>query len=135
MELAEQIVVKRCRIFEHYQKLLTPLARTGYLSTPCVTNNCANNGHIFYVITKSLAQRNSLMRFLQEQGIHAVFHYIPLHNSPAGQRYGRVSGQMSNTQDLSERVLRLPLYYEMEDQEVFRVVEAVYAFYEVPFSD
>lgn len=74
-------------------------------------------------------ERTALLMHLKEKGIGAIFHYVPLHSSPAGLRFGRTSGDLSITNDLSERILRLPMYYEMKNEEVERVVEGIEKFY------
>ncbi|MGP8152839.1 MAG: DegT/DnrJ/EryC1/StrS family aminotransferase, partial [Smithella sp.] len=88
-----------------------------------------SNGHIFYIVTRSLKERTELARFLKEQGILAVFHYVPLHSSPAGKLYGRTSGTLKVTEMVSDCLLRLPLYYEMKDEDVHSVVEKITSFY------
>ena len=129
LEMADSIVARRNQIFEAYQRLLKPLADSGALRLPGVSPGSACNGHIFYVITASAGERKALMADLSRHGINTVFHYIPLHSSPAGKKYARSSGDLSNTEDLSERLLRLPLFYEMTDEQVRQVVEALYRFY------
>jgi len=88
-----------------------------------------NNNHIFYIITHSSEERSKLIAFLKERAIWALFHYVPLHSSPAGMKYGRVSGEMKVTDYISERILRLPMYYEMTDGEIERVVGSLEEFY------
>ncbi|MDZ7761295.1 MAG: dTDP-4-amino-4,6-dideoxygalactose transaminase [Desulfovermiculus sp.] len=131
IEQAEKIVNTRCQIFRQYQEMLSPLVEKGYIQTPPDHLDCANNGHIFYVITESFQVRTKLLQFLKKESIHAVFHYLPLHSSPAGQKYGRVCGQMTNTDEVTSRILRLPMFYEISDHEVSRVVQAVYRFFRV----
>jgi dTDP-4-amino-4,6-dideoxygalactose transaminase len=85
---------------------------------------------MFYLITRSPGERRALIEHLGMRGIYAVFHYVPLHSSPAGRRYGRVSGSMQVTDEVSETLLRLPLYYEMTEEEITTVAESVKSFYE-----
>lgn len=129
MENAEQIVAHRSRIFDLYLEGLRPLAEKGLVQLPCVLEDGQSNGHIFYILTSSLEERTKLIAHLRKQGILAVFHYVPLHSSPAGIRYGRASGGMEVTQRAGDCLLRLPLYYEMTDQEVTAVIKAVNQFY------
>ena len=129
LEQAEQIVRVRSRITGRYVELLRPLEEKGILRLPFIGSECSGNGHLFYVVTNSLEERDRLIDHLKEHGIHAVFHYVPLHSSPAGRKYGRVSGEMGITDDVSAKLLRLPVYYEMKDQEVDRVVETIFEFY------
>ena len=130
LEQAEKIMNARNRIFEHYLRLLRPLEEKGAIRLPGSESGNKSNGHIFYIITASLEERSELITYLKNKNIHAVFHYIPLHSSPAGRKYGRVVGDLFHTTDLSDRVLRLPLFYEMWKDQVERVAEAVQRFYE-----
>ena len=84
---------------------------------------------MFYILLDSLATRTALIAHLKAEGIHPVFHYVPLHSSPAGQKYGRVSSSMKVTDDISERLLRLPLHYEMDDADVARISAAILEFF------
>jgi dTDP-4-amino-4,6-dideoxygalactose transaminase len=129
LEQAEKIIARRCEIHQYYNELLQPLYERELLQLPFSREDCMNNGHIFYIITRSRDERSGLIAFLKERSIWALFHYVPLHSSTAGIKYGRVSGKMVVTDDISERILRLPMYYEMCDEEVERVVAAVEAFY------
>ena len=129
MDNASSIIAARRRIFERYYNLLRPLEDEGALRLPYVESECAGNGHMFYIITRSLDERTRMLDYLKNQGILAVFHYVPLHSSPAGQKYCRVSQRLDVTDDLSVRLLRLPMYYEMGDEDILRVVEKVTDFF------
>jgi len=130
MEHAEQIIDKRNRIYDQYMAGLQPLAEKGYIKLPFIPTGCLSNGHIFYIMTQSLEERTAMIDFLKEHGIVAVFHYIPLHGSPAGQRYGRVYRSMKVTERVSNCLLRLPLYYEMTAKDVQYVIAKISQFYE-----
>jgi len=82
------------------------------------------------IINRSVSECDRLIRFLKDRDISAVFHYVPLHSSPAGVKYGRPHGDLRVTDDISSRLLRLPLYYEMTDEHVERVVEQIFHFYQ-----
>ncbi len=129
MENADQIIAKRNLIYDLYMEGLRPLAEKGYIKLPFILNDCHSNGHIFYIITHSLKERTGLIEFLKEHGIMAVFHYVPLHSSPAGLSYGRACGPLEVTQRVSDCLLRLPLYYEMSPENVQYVVERIAQFY------
>jgi dTDP-4-amino-4,6-dideoxygalactose transaminase len=129
LEQAEKIMATRNRIFEQYLRLLRPLEDKEAIRLPALESWGNSNGHIFYIITSSLEERDRLIEYLKQKGIWAVFHYVPLHSSPAGIKYGRTIGDMRNTDDLSDRVLRLPVYYEMRKEDVEMVVEHVIRFY------
>jgi len=129
MEQADKIIAKRRAVFDRYYSLLEPLQTKGVLRLPYIGNECASNGHIFYIITSSLAERTRLIGHLKENGIHAVFHYVPLHSSSAGRRFGREGSTMKVTDEVSETLLRLPLYYEIQDDEVCCITDKVKEFY------
>ena len=130
LEMSEKIIAKRRSIFNIYYTLLEPLSRKELIRLPWVNHTDMGNGHIFYIITASLEERTRLINDLNNKNINAVFHYIPLHSSPAGKKYGRTNGDLYHTDNLSERVVRLPLFYEMEDVRVYRVVEGIQGFYD-----
>ncbi|MFO8113692.1 MAG: dTDP-4-amino-4,6-dideoxygalactose transaminase [Desulfosalsimonadaceae bacterium] len=129
LEMAETIIAARRRLFDRYMERLGGLARQGVLRLPTIGAQGTYNGHIMYIICKSLEERAELTRYLEEKRIKAVFHYVPLHSSPMGEKWCRVHGGMARTNAISDRLLRLPLYYEMDDEDVAQVVEAVEAFY------
>jgi dTDP-4-amino-4,6-dideoxygalactose transaminase len=130
MEQAEQIIAKRRGIFDLYYSLLRPLEEKELIRLPYITtSDCSCNGHIFYIIMNSLGDRTKLIKYLKKNDILSVFHYVPLHSSPAGIKYGRIAGSMDVTNDISERLLRLPIYYEMEDVDVIYVVDRVKNFF------
>ena len=129
MENADQIIAKRNLIYALYMEGLWPLAEKNYIQLPFVVNDCSGNGHIFYIITRSWQERTELAQFLRDKGILAVFHYVPLHTSPAGKLYGRTSGTLAVTQRISDCLLRLPLYYEMTDEDVNSVIGNIKKFY------
>jgi dTDP-4-amino-4,6-dideoxygalactose transaminase len=129
MENADQIIAKRNLIYDLYMEGLRPLAEKGYINLPFILNDCCSNGHLFYIITQSLEERTALIEFLKEHGIMAVFHYVPLHSSPAGQLYGRACGPLEVTQRVSDGLLRLPLYYEMTVENVQYILERITHFY------
>jgi len=127
LERANEITSQRCRICSAYAEQLITLEQAGKLRLPHF--DADSNGHMFYILLDSLATRTALIAHLKAQDIHPVFHYVPLHSSPAGRKYGRASGSMQVTDDLSERLLRLPLHYEMDDADVARVCAAIRNFF------
>ena len=129
LEETEKIINARNRIFEQYINFLRPLEEKGAIRLPAAEFGNNGNGHIFYIIVGSLEERGRLIDYLKQNGIVSVFHYVPLHSSPAGIRYGRTCGNMRVTDDLSDRVLRLPIYYEMREEDVEMVSEYLERFY------
>ena len=130
LELAEEITQARMERWQQYWELLTPLQEEGRIELPCVPESCTHNAHMFYIKTKDMEERTRLIDFLKERGVHAVFHYVPLHSAPAGLKYGRFHGEDKYTTKESDRLLRLPMYYKLTADEVEYITEQVKAFYE-----
>jgi len=130
LEEAEKIGADRRQTFESYYRLLRPLEDKGLIRLPLMKSEEICNGHLFYIITQSLEERTRLIQYLEKSGVNAIFHYVPLHSSPGGTKYGRVCGSMSITDDLSNRLLRLPIYHEMGEEDVNRVAKLVKRFYD-----
>lgn len=128
-EHAETICAARLRSFSRYLRNLESLEEKGLCRLPAVQDRCGLNGHIFYLIARSREERARLIDFLRERGVGAHFHYVPLHSSPAGLRFGRASGALEVTERISETLVRLPLFYEITAEEVDYVSEAVTDFY------
>ena len=130
-EEAQKIITVRKRLFNHYAERLQPLAQQGYIQIPDVRIHQHHNGHLFYILTESQWQRSRLIHHLKQTSIYAVFHYVPLHSSPAGRRFGRVaSSDMAVTDRISERLLRLPLYFEMTLDDIDFVVAQIEHFFQ-----
>jgi dTDP-4-amino-4,6-dideoxygalactose transaminase len=124
----EQITAIRLEIWNRYFEGLATLQEQGLVSLPYVPDYAKHNGHIFYLILNSLEERLGLTKHLLGLGIQAVSHYVPLHSSPAGRKYGRVASEMTNTDRAGDCLLRLPIYPEMQDQVDF-VIESVLSFF------
>lgn len=129
LELWEEILKDRMDSWELYKKELTPLAEEGKIELPVIPGDCRHNAHMFYIKAKDLEERTALLSFLKEKDILAVFHYIPLHSAPAGQKFGRFHGEDVYTTKESERLARLPLYYGLKPEQVTYICEQVKAFY------
>lgn len=131
MEHVDQIMAGRKLIYDQYAEGLQILRDKGYIQLPYVPDYCYSNYHLFYIVTGSLEERKDLARFLRKKGILAVFHYVPLHNSPAGAVYGRISKGMDVTQRISDCLLRLPLYHGMTTGDVDYIVSNIRRFYKI----
>ena len=129
LELAEEITQARIDRWNQYWELLTPLKEEGRIELPYIPEYCTHNAHMFYIKTKDMEERTRLIEFLKERGVHAVFHYVPLHSAPAGKKYGRFHGEDRYTTKESDRLLRLPMFYKLTAEEVEYIVEQVKAFY------
>jgi dTDP-4-amino-4,6-dideoxygalactose transaminase len=125
LEMLDGIAQRRRSIYEYYRRELAPLAAEGLLRLPCIPDDCQSNYHMFYVILPSRRQRDEVLDHLQRHEIQAVFHYVPLHSSPMGRRFGTKDGDLPVTEDLSGRLLRLPFYHEISEAEQYRVVREV----------
>lgn len=117
MEEAEAITRERLGIWQQYHDALAPLEASGVLRRPVIPAGCQHNAHMYYILLESLEMRTQLITKLKKQDVIAVFHYVPLHNSPAGRKYGRVNGDMATTEHLADRLLRLPLWVELGKQQ------------------
>jgi len=126
-EEAESITQKRLAIWQQYHAAFAELEKTGLLRRPIVPEACQHNAHMYYVLLAPAIDRQRVIDTLKASDIFPVFHYVPLHDSPAGRRYGRVHGSMTHTTDLSARLLRLPLWVLMQSQDVERVVSVLKA--------
>lgn len=130
LECAEKINEKRLEIWEYYHENLEPLKAEGLIEPPCVPDYATHNAHMYYIKVKNLDIRTKLLKYLKEQGILSVFHYVPLHSSAAGIKFGRFHGEDRYTTKESERLLRLPMYYSLKLEETAEVVKALKAFKE-----
>ena len=129
LDQADEINNARLARWEQYYCLLSPLAAEGRIELPVIPEGCVHNAHMFYIKTGDLEERQALIQALREQGILAVFHYIPLHSSPAGKKFGRFHGEDRYTTRESERLLRLPMYYSLTEENVNDVVSVIEKFY------
>lgn len=129
LESADEITNKRLISWQLYYDLLTPLAEEGFVELPFVPTECNHNGHIFFIKTKDIKERDTLIKFLRSREIYSVFHYVPLHSSPAGLKFGRFEGEDKWTTIESGRLLRLPLFYKMAAEDTIMAVKAIYDFF------
>jgi dTDP-4-amino-4,6-dideoxygalactose transaminase len=125
LEHVADISHRRRHIWNLYREGLTSLAASGDLQLPVVPSECEHSGHLFYVLLARADQRRDFLAQLKSRQIEALFHYVPLHSSLAGRRYGRVGSSMSVTEDIADRLVRLPLHTGMTDPDVEYVVDAV----------
>ena len=125
MEEAETITKKRLDLWHQYHEALLPLESAGKLRRPLITAGCKHNAHMYYILLDSLEQRTDIMSNLTEQRVNTVFHYVPLHSSPAGLKYGRVHGRMTLTDDLADRLLRLPLWIGLTKEQLGSIVTKI----------
>lgn len=129
LENAEKIVAKRLALAKAYHEKLTPLAEHGHIVLPVIQQLCAGNGHIFYLLMHHERDRDGLILHLKRHGIEAVFHYVPLHSSPAGKIFARQHGALAVTDRVASQLVRLPTYFDMTADDVDYVAAAVAKFF------
>ena len=129
LEEAERINSDRLKSWNSYYKKLLPLAERGLIAIPTVPKNCQHNAHMFYLKTKNLTERTMLIEHLKNNSVMAVFHYVPLHSSQAGKKFGRFDGTDMWTTKESDKLLRLPMYYKLKKSDVEKIVREIFNFY------
>lgn len=129
LEMAEEINNARLAVWNRYYENLVSLADQGRIELPVVPADCVHNAHMFYMKAADMEERTALIDFLKENDILSVFHYIPLHTAPAGQKFGRFHGEDRYTTKESERLLRLPMYYKLTPEDADFISGKVKEFY------
>ena len=127
LEDIESITAQRMRTWDAYHGAFERAEREGRVRRPVVPPHCAHNAHLYYLLVQGPPGRDALLARLEELGVNAVFHYVPLHSAPAGRRYGRAHGELEVTDRVSSSLVRLPMWAGMGPGEVEQVVDAVYA--------
>lgn len=125
LESGEAITATRVAAWQRYHEGLETLERDGRLRRPMIPAECSHNGHIYYILTPDRASRDPALKALAARGINAVMHYVPLHSSPAGLKLGRTSGSLANTDELSARLIRLPLHPQLTPAEQEQVIATI----------
>lgn len=128
MEEAEGITRRRLAIWDEYHRGLATLETQGHIRRPVIPQECTHNAHMYYVILPDLASRTRMMDALREKDINTVFHYVPLHSAPAGMKHGVARTKLEVTDDMSERLLRLPVWLGIEEHQS-RVVDEILAIF------
>lgn len=129
LEVADEINDNRLASWHTYYDAFKELEEKGLVKLPTIPEECVHNAHMFYLKCRSLEERTEFISFLKENDIVPTFHYIPLHSSPAGMRFGRFDGEDEVTTSESEKLVRLPMYYNMKDSDISKVIAAVVEFY------
>lgn len=127
--MMDEIRADRTRSFDRYYEKLCGLMEKGCIELPMIPEGCVHNGHMFYIMAKDLEEREKLQKYLREKDIVSAFHYIPLHSAPEGEKAGRFVGEDRYTTNVYERLLRLPMYYGLKDEEIDDVVKTISDFY------
>ena len=129
LEAADEIRKDRLESFACYEEALKPLKEKGFIEQPFIPDYAEHNAHMYYIKVKDLETRTRLISYLREQGIQTVFHYVPLHTAPAGQKFGRFHGEDRYTTRESERLLRLPMYYRLRREDREKVADGILSFF------
>ena len=129
LEVADKINQTRLERWKQYYELLSPLQEAGKIELPVIPEGCVQSGHMFYIKTKDQEERDRLIAFMKENDILTVFHYVPLHSAPAGLKFGRFHGEDIYTTKESERLLRLPMFYQLTREQVELIAGKVKEFY------
>ena len=129
LELADEINNDRLNTWNEYNNAFKPLEEQGLVSLPVIPEGCVHNAHMYYLKCRSLDERTEFINFLKERGVMAVFHYVPLHSAPAGLKFGRFHGEDRYTTADSDRLVRLPMYYGLTEEDRNTVISAVKEFY------
>jgi dTDP-4-amino-4,6-dideoxygalactose transaminase len=129
LKKADEINNFRLKIWQKYYDELKELEEKGLIKLPTIIGDCVHNAHIFYIKVKDLETRTAFLKYLKENNILSVFHYVPLHSSPAGKKFGRFNGKDEYTTKESERLIRLPMYYGLKDEEISFIIKTIKKFF------
>ena len=130
LEVADEINENRLASWNRYYEAFKPLADKGILELPTVPAGCVHNAHMFYLKCKDLETRQAYIQFMKENDILCVFHYVPLHSAPAGLKFGRFAGEDEHTTPDSDRLVRLPMYYNLAEEDIQKVIDKTLEFFE-----
>lgn len=134
LEIANEINNERLRIWNAYYEHLEELKKNGFIELPYISKECEHNAHMFYIKVRDLEVRSELINYLKTRGILAVFHYVPLHSSIAGKKYGEFIGEDKFTTKESERLIRLPMYYGLQQEQIEYVIKNIMLFFKENIS-
>lgn len=131
LEMADEINDNRLATWNAYYKAFKPLEEKEIITLPTVPDGCVHNAHMFYIKCKDLETRQNFIRFMKENDILCVFHYVPLHSAPAGEKFGRFNGKDEHTTADSDRLVRLPMYYNIDKNDLEKVINKVLEFFSI----
>lgn len=130
LEKADEINNNRLNTWNSYNTAFDSLQKKGIIECPSIPNECIHNAHMYYIKFKNISERTSYISYMKSKGVACVFHYIPLHSSPAGKKFGRFCGKDEYTTCESERLVRLPLYYNMKKSDINAIIEYTLNYFE-----
>lgn len=129
LEKADEINQNRLNTWNYYYRELKPLADQGKIQLPTIPEDCVHNAHMFYIKCRSLEERTDFISYMRANDVQTVFHYIPLHSAPAGIKYGRFSGVDEYTSAESDKLVRLPMYYNLDPKDTEKIVRTIKSFF------
>lgn len=129
LEISDKIQSKRVEVWKKYYNAFVQLEKEGKVKLPTIPTDCTNNGHMFYLLFNDLETRTKFISFLKEKDIYAPFHYIPLHSAPAGVKYCKTASPMEITNKISNTLVRLPMFYDITNKEIEKIIDAVLKFW------
>lgn len=129
LEMADEINENRLKTWNTYYTAFKPLEEKGIVTLPVIPEGCVHNAHMFYLKCKDLETRQAYIQFMKENDILCVFHYVPLHSAPAGLKFGRFAGKDEYTTAESDRLVRLPMYYRIADEDVKKIIDKTLEFF------
>lgn len=122
LNISDSIQKKRLEVWNRYYNEFEKFENKGVIRRPIIPNNCTNNAHMFYILFNDLSTRTRFIKYLKENNITSAFHYIPLHSAPAGLKYGKYIGNMSVTNKVSDTLVRLPMFYDINNKELDKII-------------
>lgn len=129
LENIDKINAKRLQIWNEYHRFFEKYEQAGFVKRPFVPQSCTHNAHMYYIVFENLQKRSEFIAHLKANAINPVFHYIPLHSSPAGMKFARTCGDMRATNQISDTLVRMPLFYNLSQSELRRIFECVAEFF------
>lgn len=130
LQAADEIKQNRLATWNAYDKAFRPLAERGLCEVPTIPDNCEHNAHMYYIKLRDIKERTRFIDTMKRNLVVTVFHYVPLHSAPAGLRFGRFNGEDIYTTKESERLVRLPMYYGMKEEDLETIIDAVLGFFD-----
>lgn len=130
LEVADDINNNRLATWSAYWEAFKPLSEKGIIDLPTIPSECVHNAHMFYIKCKDLETRQNYIKYMKDHDVLCVFHYVPLHSAPAGQKFGRFHGEDKFTSSESDRLVRLPMYYNISKEDLAKVIELTLSFFE-----
>lgn len=129
LEMADEINENRLSVWNAYNEAFQPLARKGFVELPTIPGHCVHNAHMYYIKCADLKARTDFIRFMRENGVQCTFHYVPLHSAPAGEKFGRFDGEDVYTTRESDRLVRLPMYYNISAEDRDTVIRCALRYF------